>query len=351
VLGAGTNNPLATRSAWNGNSGGVYLTSKVQLPAAAAGQNVQLRWRFGADDNTAGLGWNVDTIQVAGSYACSFTGTTVKSRADFDGDGKTDVSVFRPSDGNWYIDRSTAGFTGIHWGSASDTLIPGDFDGDGKTDTAIFRPSAVAGEADFHILKSNGFVYSAVSWGSPGDVPIVGDFDGDGKDDTVVFRPADNVWYVHTSSGGDVFTAFGQSGDLPIAGDFDGDGLSDRTVFRAGQWITLKSSGGTTVTSFGLGSDKPVPADYDGDNRVDIAVFRPSDGNWYSLRSSNGLYEAVHWGASGDVPVPGDYDGDGKDDQAVYRNGAWYMNRSTAGFSAATFGLATDKAIPAAYIP
>lgn len=350
TLGAGTNNPLANRNAWNGNSGG-FITSRVQLPASAAGQNVQLKWRFGADDNTAGLGWNVDTIQVAGSYACSFTGPSVRSRADFDGDGKTDVSVFRPSDGNWYIDRSAAGFTSIHWGTSGDTLIPGDFDGDGKTDTAVFRPSATPGATDFHFLNSNGFVYVASSWGNPGDIPVAGDFDGDGRDDTTVFRPSDGTWYVHGSGGGDVFTAFGTSGDQPIAGDFDGDGLSDRTVFRSGQWITLKSSGGTTITSFGLASDKAVPADYDGDNRVDIAVFRPSDGNWYSLRSSNGLYEAVHWGASGDVPVPGDYDGDGRDDQAVYRNGAWYMNRSTAGFSAATFGLATDKPIPAAYIP
>ena len=49
--------------------------------------------------------------------------------------------------------------------------------------------------------------------------------------------------------------------------------------------------------------------------------------------------------------MPGDYDGDGKDEQAVYRNGIWYLNRSTAGFTSAQFGLANDKPIPKAYIP
>lgn len=350
TLGAGANNPLANRQAWNGLSGG-FITSKVQLPASAAGQNVRLKWRFGADDNTAGLGWNVDTIQVAGSYGCSFTGPTLRSRADFDGDGKTDVSVFRPSDGNWYIDRSTAGFTAVHWGNSTDTLVPGDYDGDGKADTAVFRPSAVGGELDFYLLKSNGFVYSGVSWGLPGDIPVIGDYDGDGKDDTGVFRPSDGFWYILTTAGGMSFIPFGQNGDVPIAGDFDGDGLSDRTVFRGGQWITLKSSGGVTITPFGLASDLPVPADYDGDRKLDIAVYRPSAGDWYWLKSTNGAFDAIHWGATGDVPVPGDYDGDGKSDQAVYRNGAWYMNRSTAGFAAANFGLPSDKPIPKAYIP
>jgi Fungalysin metallopeptidase (M36) len=351
VLGAGTNNPLANRLAWNGNSGG-YITSRVQLPAAAAGQNVRLKWRFGADDNTAGLGWNVDTIQVAGNYGCSFVAPTVRSRADFDGDGKTDVSVFRPADGNWYLDRSTAGFTAVHWGLGTDRLIPGDYDSDGKTDTAVFRASNVGGDPDFLVLKSNGFVYTGIAWGSVGDIPVIDDFDGDGLADYGVFRPSDGTWYVLSGTGGGMsFIPFGQNGDLPIAGDFDGDGLSDRTVFRAGQWITLKSSGGVTITPFGLASDIPVPADYDGDNKVDIAVFRPSAGDWYWLKSSNGAFDAVHWGANGDVPVPGDYDGDGKDDQAVFRGGAWYMNRSTAGFAAANFGLATDQAIPRAYLP
>jgi uncharacterized repeat protein (TIGR01451 family) len=40
-------NPLAGRQAWSGNSLG-FVTTIVNLPAAAAGENVQLRWRCGA---------------------------------------------------------------------------------------------------------------------------------------------------------------------------------------------------------------------------------------------------------------------------------------------------------------
>jgi hypothetical protein len=59
TLGVNTagNSPLGGRPAWTGNSAG-YKTSIVRLPAAAAGQNVQIKWRFGADDNTTGAGAN-----------------------------------------------------------------------------------------------------------------------------------------------------------------------------------------------------------------------------------------------------------------------------------------------------
>jgi hypothetical protein len=45
--------------------------------------------------------------------------------ADFDGDGKADVAVFRG--GTWYLQRSTQGFTGIAFGTASDRPVPGAF--------------------------------------------------------------------------------------------------------------------------------------------------------------------------------------------------------------------------------
>jgi hypothetical protein len=350
LLGAnGANNPLAGRNAWNGNSNG-YITSSVRLPASAAGQNVQLRWRFGADDNTVGQGpnpgWYIDNIRVIGNYACSVS--AVESRADFDGDGRTDLSVFRPSEGNWYLNRSTAGFIVTNWGLASDIEAPGDFDGDGKADTAIFRPST----GGWWILRSTGGVTTA-GFGTSGDIPVVGDYNGDGTSDIAVFRPSNNGWYIQLTGGGSIITAFGAAGDLPVRGDYNGDGTTDIAIWRpaSGQWWIANSGGGLTVATFGLPTDKPVPADYDGDNKDDIAVYRPSSGTWYVLRSTNGLMDVVNFGISTDIPVPGDYDGDGRDDQAIYRDGTWWLNRSTAGVTAAAFGVSTDRPVPSKYIP
>lgn len=62
-------NPLAGRDAWSGNTGN-YITTNVNLPPSAAGQNIQLRWRAGFDCSFAEIGWRVDTISLADSFSC-----------------------------------------------------------------------------------------------------------------------------------------------------------------------------------------------------------------------------------------------------------------------------------------
>src|SRR5438445_4593210 len=54
-----------------------------------------------------------------------------------------DLAVWRPSNGEWYVLGGTnSAQTYFNWGTSGDVPVPGDFDGDGKTDFSIFRPSS-----------------------------------------------------------------------------------------------------------------------------------------------------------------------------------------------------------------
>jgi uncharacterized delta-60 repeat protein/CSLREA domain-containing protein len=271
---------------------------------------------------------------------------------DFDGDGKTDVSIFRPSVGEWWYLRSSDSSNGaFRFGSSTDRIVPADYTGDGKTDVAFWRESS----GEWFILRSEDGSFYSFTFGTTGDIPVPADFDGDGKADPAIFRPSNATWFILKSSGGTTIQQFGTTGDLPVSGDYDGDGKSDLAIFRPsnGQWWLNRSSNQTTnVFSFGTSSDKAVPADYTGDGKTDVAFFRPSSGEWFILRSEDSSFYSFPFGQTGDAPTPGDYDGDGKADPAVFRNSktTWYKLQSTSGFEALGFGLNGDLPVPGAFV-
>ena len=275
------------------------------------------------------------------------------ARADFDGDGKSDLAVFRPAEGNWYLNQTSLGFGAVNWGLSSDQLAPGDYDGDLKTDFAVFRPNADSSQPDFYVLRSGNFTYGAYSWGLPGDVPVIEDYDGDTRRDIAVYRPSNHTFYVYRSFDGNVMTYSGITAGVPAAGDFDGDGKGDFASYDTDGWYHSWSSANfssVNFTQWGLAGDIPVPADYDADGKDDFAVFRPSNGVWY-IRQSTGVNAFVQFGLAGDVPVPGDYDGDRKSDIGVYRSGVWYLYRSGTGIAITQFGLSVDVPVANRYLP
>jgi hypothetical protein len=250
---------------------------------------------------------------------------------DYDGDQKTDIAVWRPGLGNWYIlsSRDPSSIPGLSgfvpaWGMPGDRPVPADYDGDGKADLAVFRPSTQT----WLIQGSLGGIVTE-NFGAAGDIPIPGDYDGDGKADLAIFRPSTGEWDIKPSGSTSVIQVlWGLRGDLPTPGDYDGDGKTDIAVWRPGDgtWNIIFSSGGSTAISWGLSGDRPVPGDYDGDGKTDIAVWRPGDGTWNIIFSGGGS-TTILWGLSGDIPVPADYNGDGKVDIAVWRpdEGVWYI--------------------------
>jgi endoglucanase len=275
-----------------------------------------------------------------------------KSSVDFDADHLTDFgSLYRgrsPQDGLWYAPSSAGtGSFQIYFGATTDIPVPGDYDGDGKTDAAIFRPSTGLWYGPRTGAPS---IVIQMMLGQSGDVPVPGDYDGDGKTDPAIYRPSTGLLFAVLSGGGTLGTMVGQAGDVPVPADYNGDGKTDAAVYRptSGAWIAQLSGGGSYQATNGTATDVPVPADYNGDGRADPVVFRASTGSWTGpYNGASGTYQ-VTLGQAGDVPIPGYYDGNLAADPAIFRpsTGTWLATLSGGGskrFDA--LGLATDVPI------
>ncbi|MBK9156405.1 MAG: VCBS repeat-containing protein [Chloracidobacterium sp.] len=264
-----------------------------------------------------------------------------------------DLAVWRLSTGVWYVKGPTGTISTATWGESTDKPAPGDYDGDGKTDFCVFRPS----NGNWYIIESGTTTITTLSWGQAGDLPVPADFDGDSRSELTVYRPSNQTWYAKSVASGSITQKqYGASTDTPIPSDFDGDGKADFALWRnsdATWYIWQSSVDSGTSYQWGASGDLPVPGDYDGDLKTDYAVWKTND-TWSIRRSSDGTMMSVtSWGYQGsDIAVQGDYDSDGKTDRAVWRpsTGTWYILQSGNTYTRTeVWGESGDIPVPAPY--
>ncbi|MHC1772684.1 MAG: S8 family serine peptidase [Flexilinea sp.] len=331
---------------FNGTSGAAPIVSGVAglilsiNPGLTADQvrNILLHTTDDIDidgwDKYTGFG-RVNAYNAVVKAQASLTNSSVifhnKAKFDFDGDGDTDLAVFRVSDGTWQIQ----GQSDVRFGQNGDIPVSGDYDGNGTTDIAVFRPS----NGYWYIRNQNN-----IPFGQAGDIPIPGDYDGNGTTDIAVFRPSNGYWYIRNQNN----IPFGQAGDIPIPGDYNADGKTDVAVYRMsnGGWYIKDQF---NLTWMGGPGAIPVPGDYDGDGKTELVIYWLSGNNYSFTDQYDYSFE------EGCIPVPGDYDGDGKTESAVFSSKSdwWtypktYITESVYGYSNdyVYFGEVGDYPIP-----
>lgn len=267
----------------------------------------------------------VSGCQGTRAYTLSIGSSPLLAARDFDGDGRSELIAWQNNrltgELEWFISYSADGSSHrVSWGVAGDQPVVADYDGDSRADLAVYR----ATEGRWLLKLSSKDKTEDRIFGAPGAVPVPADYDGDGITDLAVWQ--NGTWTIAQSTTGLTQTlTCGTTGSLPVPADYDGDGRTDVAVYESavGQWRIYQSSTGVEIIRwFGGTMEVPCPGDYDGDGITDLAVWRSPERRWYVEHSATQT-QAIHAWPAGDAGslarlLPGDYNGDGQLDFALW---------------------------------
>jgi hypothetical protein len=255
------------------------------------------------------------------------------------------VGVWRPSDGRFRLDSNGNGrwddtsggdtLTGV-FGTTGDVPVVGDWNGDGRSEVGYWRPSdrrfRLDADGNDRWDEPAGGDRLTCPFGAATDLPVTGDWNGDGRAEVGVWRLSLGLFLLDLNgngswdgvAGGDRTSRFGAAGDRPVAGDWNGDGRDEVGVWRPatgqflldvngnGRWDG--SAGGDTVTGwFGFSGDRPAIGDWTGDGPEEVGFWRPDDGRFRLDANANDRWDGpsggdrvtAAFGEATDIPVAG----------------------------------------------
>jgi hypothetical protein len=285
---------------------------------------------------------------------------------DYNGDGKVDIGSrlnsgvnqgkflidYAFSTSSWFLKSSASNIINSSiYGTVSDPVVSADYDGDGKTDISVYFKASKTWKVDYF---SNGFGawdlscnYMPFADVTGNAMPVPADYDGDGQAD-MSFKTDEGKWIIDFRLNGlnlDVVkTGVGDHTEVPAPADYDGDGKADISVKTdLGVWKIDYAINGflgwqVTVNNCGLSTSRPVPADYNGDGKADLTV--KTDDGGLSIAYSYVSGQNVTWSVirpSGTYPateaktLPADYSGDGKADFGfAFSDARWWIDNFAA---------------------
>jgi hypothetical protein len=332
----------------------VYTQQRVALVASVQGHNAGGIVQFYDQDRELGSaqlssGFATLTVQLRpGEHAlmarylgdgCNMPSDSATGRLrvragqapqDFNGDGKTDLLGYRPSDqasGTWLMDGprilASVAFPGVDEGF--ELVAPGDFHGDGTWALLWFRRSDGALGIRF-----------ADAWVQLGNVPpewtlrAIADIDGDGKADLVFFNAvsgAHAIAYISDEAITRIEAGEGGQGfELLGAADFDGGGKAKLLWSRtADGMLAIAPPDGSPVPigQAPLNGEVRALADIDGDGTADIVWFHADTRTvtaWsIKLGAVSGTIALGSSPAGSRLLGAADLNGDGKADLLWYR--------------------------------